>query len=193
VQQSSAGSWRSRRRRAQARRPCASTPRTRLRATRRQRASPHCCGSRAGGRPGCPIGPPRMRARTPAPAVLVTARRGLRCDTDGAEFLKPVSGELICHLGVTRLCPRRCPMAFDPGERGSVMRVLGLMVLLALTGCQSPPPLDTAQAQCQAPGVDNTNGVDNRNSDRSYCACACANKHELVGAYGGRRYGGQLP
>ena len=37
------------------------------------------------------------------------------------------------------------------------MRVLGLIVLLALTGCQSPPPLDTAQAQCQAPSVDNTN------------------------------------
>ena len=54
------------------------------------------------------------------------------------------------------------------------MRVLGLMVLLALTGCQSPPPLDIAQAQCQTP-------------------CYCANKHELVGAYGTQRYGGQLP
>jgi hypothetical protein len=42
-----------------------------------------------------------------------------------------------------------------PSLGGSVMRVLGLMVLLALTGCQSAPPLDTAQ--CQASGVDNTN------------------------------------
>jgi hypothetical protein len=33
------------------------------------------------------------------------------------------------------------------------MRVLGLMVLLALTGCQSPRPLDAAQAQCQAPVI----------------------------------------
>jgi hypothetical protein len=54
------------------------------------------------------------------------------------------------------------------------MRVLGLMVLLALTGCQSLPLLDTAQAQCQAP-------------------CYCANKHELVGAYGTQRYGGLFP
>jgi hypothetical protein len=35
------------------------------------------------------------------------------------------------------------------------MRVLGLMVLLALIGCQSTTPLDTAQ--CQASGVDNPN------------------------------------
>jgi hypothetical protein len=34
------------------------------------------------------------------------------------------------------------------------MHVLGLMVLLALTGCQSAP-LDTPQ--CQASGVDNPN------------------------------------
>jgi hypothetical protein len=32
------------------------------------------------------------------------------------------------------------------------MRVRGLMVLLALTGCQSPPLLE-AQAQCQAPVI----------------------------------------
>jgi hypothetical protein len=35
------------------------------------------------------------------------------------------------------------------------MRVLGLMVLLALTGCQSAPPVDAPQ--CQASDVDNTN------------------------------------
>jgi hypothetical protein len=35
------------------------------------------------------------------------------------------------------------------------MRVLGLMVLLALIGCQSAPLVDAPQ--CQASGVDNTN------------------------------------
>jgi hypothetical protein len=37
------------------------------------------------------------------------------------------------------------------------MRVLGLMVLLALTGCQSAPPVDAPQ--CQASDVDNTNSA----------------------------------
>jgi hypothetical protein len=59
-------------RRAPVRRPCALEPRTPPRATLRQRASP-CCGSRAGGRPGCPTGPSRTAARAPAPAVLVTS------------------------------------------------------------------------------------------------------------------------
>ena len=59
------------------------------------------------------------------------------------------------------------------------MRVLGLMVLLALTGSQSAPPLDTAQ--CQASGVDNP------------ASSHCAYKREMVEARGTRQVGGQLP
>jgi hypothetical protein len=55
------------------------------------------------------------------------------------------------------------------------MRALGLMVLLALTGCQSPPPLDAAKAQCgQAP-------------------CYCSYKNQLDTASDTQRYGGLLP
>jgi hypothetical protein len=54
------------------------------------------------------------------------------------------------------------------------MRVLALMVLLALTGCQSPPPLNAAQAQC------------------GHDLCYCSYKNQVVTASGGRRYGGQL-
>jgi hypothetical protein len=55
------------------------------------------------------------------------------------------------------------------------MRVLGLMVLLALTGCQSSPPLDAAQAQC------------------GHAPCYCSYKNQLVTASSTQRYGGQLP
>jgi len=37
----------------------------------RRRRSSSCCGSRPGGRQGCPTGPFRTAARAPAPAVLV--------------------------------------------------------------------------------------------------------------------------
>jgi len=59
------------------------------------------------------------------------------------------------------------------------MRVLGLMVLFALTGCQSPPPLDTTQAQCQAPSVDNTNPAWSH----------CANELQMVRAKLADRWG----
>jgi starvation-inducible outer membrane lipoprotein len=50
------------------------------------------------------------------------------------------------------------------------------MVLLALTGCQSPPPpLDAAQAQC------------------GHAPCYCSYKNQLVTASDTQRYGGLLP